>query len=215
MCISIFKRKVFYLISFPSVYTFTAKKVFSMYIAKKFQYRLAFQSTFNRFSNFSISINYRVSANHFGKREPGRGQFFVTVLFPVPRKMLLKAGRFPAAERCAPAISISRRLAAWRGSDGGEREGGGRHREVRGLAHSERLFSFLRAASLESRINHARSPGLLSRSPSSSRPPRPSHDSNPRPSPPPSAPVTDHPFTPSNHRFHLPSPPVYGAAADN
>lgn len=73
-----------------------------MYIAKKFQYRLAFQSTFNRFSNFSISINYRVSANHFGKREPGRGQFFVAVLFPVPRKMLLKAGRFPAAERCAP-----------------------------------------------------------------------------------------------------------------
>lgn len=120
-----------------------------------------------------------------GRRKPvGVSSSYIAVLFTIPRKTSLKARDFQRRnDQCVPTISISRRrLAAMKGkgwSNGmnGEEWGDDASRG-RGW-HSEGLFSFLRAASLESRINHARNPGLLSHPPSPSRPPPPSHDSNP------------------------------------
>lgn len=76
------------------------KRAIFVYIAEKFQIFPPHPNSTrsNRPSNFSISINYRVLANHFGEARAGRGQFsYIAFLFTVPRKTFLKARDF---QRC-------------------------------------------------------------------------------------------------------------------
>lgn len=118
-----------------------------------------------------ITVSRQITSGNTRSPARPRSVLFVAVLFPVPRKMLLKAGDFQQrndAPRPFPFPDDD--YAVW------GREG----RRFRGLAHSEGLFSFLRAASLESRINHARSPGAFEPLSFIVSTTSPSHDSNPR-----------------------------------
>lgn len=181
-----------------------------LYRKKKFQTLppTPFQSTFNRPSNFSISINYRVPANHFGEARAGVSSLYIAALFTVPSENASESGRLPTGGTMRPGYFHFQTTTRSDERGGGGRNGGVGGRREQGLAHSEGLFSFLRAASLESRINHARNPGLLSHPPSPSRPSPLSRFEPLR------ADLSLLPPSPSLSP-PLPSPPVYGAAADN
>lgn len=103
------------LLSRMSVPSRKKKNLLHLYCKKKFQTTPS-RSTSNHPGNFSISINYHVPANHSEEARASRGQFLYCCPFYHPSEIASESERFPTAERCVPAISISRRLAAMKGA---------------------------------------------------------------------------------------------------
>lgn len=184
---------------------FHSKKAFTMYISQKnlnftLYVPIYIQPAFLLLA--LITVSRQITSG-----SASRGQFFLAVLFPVPRKMLLKAGDFQQrndASRPFPFLDDSRRAESREGYGGWSR--GSRVGTQRGA-----VFFFTRGIAGISHKSREK-PGAFEPlsfivSTTSS-----SHDSNSLVLPSPSVPVTDFPFLPSDRRSR---PCLWRSAADN